>query len=71
MDDEQKIIDLILALGDGDAKKGKAKFLLMFEYVKTIKPIVNYDEKQFDLDKDVREELNSFTKQAKASLVTK
>ncbi len=71
LDDEQKIIDLILALGDGDADKGKAKFLLMFEYKKTVRPIENYDEKQFDLKTDVREELNSFTKQAKASLVTK
>jgi len=71
LDDKKAVTDLILALGDGDADKGKAKFLLMFEYVKTVKPIENYDEKQFDLDKDVREELNSFTKQAKASLVTK
>jgi len=69
--DKTVIQDLILSLGDGDLDKGKEKFFLIFEYVKAVKPIDNYDKKQYDLKPEVREELNSFTKQAKASIVPK
>lgn len=54
-----------------ELEAGKQKFLQMFEYRDFVKPVENYDKKQYDLEEKVREEINSFTKQAKASIVTK
>jgi len=53
-------------------EEGIKFFKNMFEYKKSVSTIKGFDEKQFSLDDDVRESITTqFTKQAKASVVTK
>jgi len=47
-------------------------FKTMFEYINVVSPAKGFDKAQFDLEDDVRNEITTrFTKQAKASVVTK
>jgi len=47
-------------------------FKTMFEYINVVSPAKGFDKFQFDLQDDVRNEITTrFTKQAKASVVTK
>jgi len=52
-------------------KLGEKLFYEMFEYITTVKPGAEFDRKQFGFDTEARDELLTFTKQAKASIVTK
>ncbi len=53
-------------------KGGVEFFKTMFEYENVVTPAKGFDKMQFDLKDDIREEITtSFTKQAKASVVTK
>jgi hypothetical protein len=52
-------------------KLGEELFLEMFEYTTEVKPGEEFDRKQFQIKEDLREEVLSFTKQAKATIVVK
>jgi len=64
LEDEEKVRTLI-------EKLGKDLFLEMFEYTTFVKPVEDFDRKQFGIVKEARKSLSMFVTQASPMLVTK